>query len=301
MNAATALISGLRDVAPAYDTILCDVWGVVHNGRGHFAQACEALTRFRAGGGSVVLVTNAPRPHAPIREQLDRLGVPRAAFDDIVTSGDVTLALIAAHGNEPLHHIGPARDLTLFTILSEQTGLNPPRVALGEAAYVVCTGLNDDEAETPGDYDAALAQMRARSLDFICANPDIVVHVGDRLQYCSGALARRYEAAGGRVIQAGKPFAPIYERALALAAALPDAAKTAKTPKTTKPRILAIGDGMGTDIKGACGFGLDALFVAGGIHQEEVMGAAGIDAVRLEAFLQNAESRPKAAIDVLRW
>ncbi len=294
MNAATILIAGLAELAPSYDVVFCDVWGVVHNGRRHFAESCAALARFREGGGKVVLVTNAPRPNPPVREQLDRLGVPRSAFDEIVTSGDVTLALIAAHKGAPLHHIGPERDNALFSILTKLTGLDPPRVALKDASYVVCTGLFDDQTEKPDDYDASLALMRARGLEFISANPDFVVHVADKLLYCSGAIADRYEKIGGKVIQAGKPFAPIYERAMEMARALRGA-------PVDKSRVLAVGDGMRTDIKGACDFGVDALFVAGGIHQRDVQMAGGFDARMLEQFLNNAESRPKAAIDMLKW
>ncbi len=294
MNQAPALISGLRDLAPAYDIILCDVWGVVHNGKQHFAEACAALTRCRDEGRCVILVTNAPRPNPPVREQLDRLGVPRSAFDDIVTSGDVTLALIAAHQGAPLHHVGPERDVALFSILTEMTGLNPPRVALKDASYVVCTGLFNDQTEKPEDYDASLDLMHARNLEFISANPDLVVHVGDRLLYCSGAIAERYQQKGGKVIQAGKPFAPIYERAM-------DMARTLRGGPVEKSRVLAIGDGMRTDIKGACDFGVDALFVAGGIHQGDVQNAGGLDAAMLDTFLKNANSRPKAAIDALKW
>ena len=294
MNTSPALVTGLAELAPAYDVVLCDVWGVVHNGKQHFADACAALTRFREAGGVVILVTNAPRPNPPVREQLDRLRVPAHAFDDIVTSGDVTLALIAAHGNAPLHHIGPHRDVALFSILTKQTGLNPPRVALAEATYVVCTGLFDDRTEGPEDYDAVLDLMRRRNLEFISANPDHVVHVGDQLIYCSGAIADRYEQRGGKVIQAGKPFAPIYERAMSLAQAR-------RAAPVAKSRVLAIGDGMRTDIKGAENFGVDALFIAGGIHQGDVQGAAGLDAAMLDTFLSTAASRPKAVIDALRW
>lgn len=293
-SSATAVIAGLRDLAPSYDVILCDVWGVVHNGKRHFAPACAALKKFRDGGGVVVLVTNAPRPHPPVREQLDRLGVPRDAFDDIVTSGDVTLALVAAHGEAPLHHIGPERDAALFSILTKLHGVNPPRVPLDAAQYVVCTGLFDEYSETLGDYDERLARMRARDLEFISANPDIVVHVGDRELWCSGALADRYEKLGGRVVQAGKPFPPIYDRAMDLAA-------KHRGQRAEKSRVLAIGDGMRTDIAGAEKFGVDALFIAAGIHRNDLQEAGALDAAMLEKFLANAESRPKAALGALAW
>jgi HAD superfamily hydrolase (TIGR01459 family) len=288
------LVPGLAALAPRYDVILCDVWGVVHDGRRHFAAACDALSRFRAQGGTVVLITNAPRPNQPIRTQLDGLGVPRAAYDDIVTSGDVTLAFIAARGNAPLHHIGPPRDLTLFEILRDGTGLAPPLVPLGEATYVVCTGLFDDRSETPEDYDPALALMRARSMDLVSANPDLVVHVGDRLIYCSGAIAERYETLGGKVLQAGKPFRPIYEKAVALAAA--------RRGGTVDPaRVLAVGDAIRTDIRGARDFGLDALFVTSGIHREELHPRSELDHAAFRQFLAGEVAHPTAAMAALAW
>jgi HAD superfamily hydrolase (TIGR01459 family) len=261
--ADSPLIDGLAPLSGRFDAILCDVWGVVHNGREHFAGACAALQRFRAEtGGVVILITNAPRPFPPILEQLARLGVPRDAFDSLVTSGDVTLAFIAARGDAPLYHIGPERDLAFFEILRERTGVKPPLVPLEEADYVVCTGLFDDD-ETPADYESRFALMRARGLEFISANPDLTVHVGDRELYCAGALAQRYAELGGRVLQAGKPFAPIYERALALAG------EKAGRP-IRKSRVLAIGDGLRTDIRGAVDQGLPALFISHGVHRAEL-------------------------------
>ena len=288
------IVDGLSALAERYDALFCDVWGVVHNGRRHFAEACSALTEFRRRGGVVVLVTNAPRPNPPVRTQLDGLGVPREAFDDIVTSGDVTLARIADHGEAPVFHIGPARDGSLFDELRKLRGLAPPRVPLAEARYVVCTGLFDDRAEKPADYDATLAAMRARDLEMISANPDIVVHVGDMEVYCSGAIAERYAALGGRVVQAGKPFAPIYEEA----AKRVDAAAGRPVPLA---RVLAIGDGMRTDVKGARDFGLDCLFVTSGVHREELHPEGRFEAEAMPRLFESAAIAPTAAIDALRW
>ena len=199
-------------LAGDYDVVLCDVWGVVHNGVAAAADAGDALARFRARGGTVVLITNAPRPGERVaRLTLDRLGVPRAAYDGIVSSGDVTRALIAARAGARVFHIGPERDLALFE------GLDAPKAALEHADYVVCTGLYDDTVETPHDYRDVIARMRARSLPMICANPDEVVERGDKLVYCAGAIADPYAAAGGEVIYAGKPYRPIYDQALAIA------------------------------------------------------------------------------------
>ncbi len=287
------LLTGVRDLITAYDVVLCDVWGVIHNGQAHYAAACDALMRFRAGGGRVVLVTNAPRPNPPVRQQLDALAVPRDAFDDIVTSGDVTLAFIAAHGDAPVHHIGPERDLTLFEILKDQTGNSPPRVSLQEAAYVVATGLYEDE-QTPDDYHETLALMRARDLEFISANPDLIVHVGEKMLYCSGAIAERYSSLGGRVVQAGKPYAPIYDRALTIAQGL-------LGRSVSKDRVLAIGDAIRTDVKGACDFGVDALFITSGVHRDELHPGAALDEAAFHRLAASVESKPKAAMTALRW
>lgn len=297
-TAHVPVLSGLSEIAPSYDVILSDIWGVVHNGLEHFPRACAALTRFRETGGTVVLITNAPRPFPPILKQLQALGAPRESFDEIVTSGDVTLSFIAARGNAPLHHIGPPRDLTFFDILEEQTGLRPPLVSLQEADYVVCTGLFDD-AHTPEDYQAALDVMHDRKLDLISANPDLVVHVGEKMLYCAGAVAQRYEDAGGVVLQAGKPFAPIYDRALELAA-------QRRGRPVAIDRALAIGDALRTDVKGASDRGLDAVFVTSGIHRDElhpvVSGAHGsLDVTAMERLLDEAGVRPVAAMPALAW
>ena len=295
MTSSTSIpiLSGARDLLAAYDVVLCDVWGVIHNGREHFPAACDALTRFRAQGGRVVLVTNAPRPNAPIRLQLDGLKVPRDCFDDIVTSGDVTMNFIVAHGDKPVHHIGPERDLALFEELAA-LGHKPPLVSIEEAQYVICTGLNDDHNEVPEDYTARLKQMRARDLEFISANPDLIVHVGDKLLYCSGALAELYEKMGGKVIQAGKPYAPIYQRAYEIAQ------KLVGKP-VDKARVIGIGDAMRTDVKGACDFGVDALFVTSGIHRDELHPNSALDEAALHQFITDAPVTPRAAIPALAW
>lgn len=245
----------------------------------------------------MALITNAPNPSRVVRAHLDRLGVPREAYDAIVSSGDVATALLIERADAPLLHIGPAWETALFEEVSALTGKRPHIASLDEAGFVLCTGLTDPTRETPADYDPQLARMRARGLDLICANPDIVVQDGANLVYCAGAIAERYEAMGGRVIQAGKPFPPIYARALALVSELGKSA-------LDRSRALAIGDFMRTDIKGACGQGLASLFVTSGIHREELHGAgatAGLDAAALRQFAQAAGFAPTAAIAELVW
>ena len=283
------ILAGLREIAPLYGALLCDIWGVVHDGHARLAGATEALARYRTQGGRVVLITNAPRPHGPIRAQLDELLVPHAAYDAIVTSGDVTVELVAQQGDRSVFHIGPPRDLALFEEVAEASGLRPPLAALEHAAYCVCTGLFDDDAETPEDYRPRLERMLARKMPMICANPDIVVHRGSTLIHCAGALAQLYETMGGVAIYAGKPHAPIYARALALAGA--------------QASVLAIGDAAATDLRGAQEQGLDALFVTHGIHRRELHhgGAGALDSARLEAFAQAKGLSPRYAMARLCW
>src|SRR3954451_20015350 len=158
---------GLSELASRYDVVFCDIWGVVHNGEARYPAACDALQRFRQQGGTVILITNAPRPSPPILDQLAGLKVPRDVFDEMVTSGDVTLSYIAERKGQPIYHIGPERDLTLFEISAQQTGVKPPLTTLDMADFVVITGLDDDRSETPDDYADQLAIMRERKLDMI--------------------------------------------------------------------------------------------------------------------------------------
>jgi HAD superfamily hydrolase (TIGR01459 family) len=288
------LIAGMSEIASRYDVVLSDIWGVVHNGRESFAPATSALAAFRHSGGTVVLITNAPRPSGPIVEQLEQLLVPRGCYDEIVTSGDVTMGLIAERGAAPVHHIGPLRDLSLFETVARLTSLAPPLVELEQAEYVLCTGLFDDEQETPDDYDAAFAAMLARRLPMICANPDLVVQRGDRIIFCAGALAKRYEEMGGMTIYAGKPHAPIYDRALSLAREL-------RARPIDGSRVLAIGDAMRTDIAGAVQQGFDVLFVTAGIHGEDLHGAGPLEEATLEQFSASHGLWPTAAIRDLVW
>jgi HAD superfamily hydrolase (TIGR01459 family) len=276
-------------LASGYDVVLSDVWGVVHNGVAATPAACEALARFRAQGGTVVLITNAPRPGEVVaKSTLDRLKVPRAAYDGIISSGDVTHALIAARAGQRVFHIGPGRDLPIFE------GLDAPVVPIERADYAVCSGLYDDTTEKPEDYRDLIAAMRERELTMICANPDIVVERGHHLVYCAGAIADLYAAAGGEVIYAGKPYRPIYDLALAIA-------ETARARAVEQRRVLAIGDSVRTDLKGAAAFGIDCLFVTAGIHAEELGARESPDAQALGAIFAQAGVHPKAVMRRLVW
>jgi HAD superfamily hydrolase (TIGR01459 family) len=256
-------ISGLSQLAARYDVLLCDVWGVIHNGRESFPAACAALARFRAEVGPVILISNAPRPHPPIVEQLDSLGVPRTAWTQLITSGDATRTLLAQRAPGRCWKIGPERDSVLYDGLDLQEG------GPDDADFICVTGPYDDENDEPGDYRDRFIACVERGLELICANPDIVVQRGDKLIYCGGALAQLYESLGGRAVMAGKPYAPIYEMALAVAA------ERLGRP-VDRTRVLCVGDGLPTDVRGANARGLDVLFVASGIHGAETIGPDGL-------------------------
>jgi HAD superfamily hydrolase (TIGR01459 family) len=288
-------IVGLSEISDRYDVILCDIWGVLHNGVASFTQASDALVSFRRRGGAVILISNAPRPSPPIAGQVLKLGVSPDAFDAIVTSGDVTIGLMEEQADDRVLHIGPERDLILLDAVANASGARPKLVSLEDAQYALCTGLRNDEAEALNDYEPELQAMSIRGIAMICANPDLVIHRGDTLIYCAGALARRYEELGGSVVYAGKPYAPIYDRALALAEHIRGA-------PIAKSRVLAIGDGMRTDVVGAARAGLDVLFVTGGIHRslhKETLETPA-DPIALQLLYDENAVWPVAAIPVLR-
>jgi HAD superfamily hydrolase (TIGR01459 family) len=247
------LISGLSQIAASHDALICDVWGVIHDGQKHHPAAAEALMNFRERHGPVVLLTNAPRVPSEVAAQCASYGLPEGCYDAIVSSGGACrdeLIRRSAAGTLPLYYIGPDRDLTMVA------GLDIVRTDIADAAVALCIGLVDDVTETVADYAGRLAAMKARGLTMLCANPDLVVHRGARLLYCAGSLAEAYAALGGEVIYYGKPYLPVYEAAL----------KAAGNPR----RPLAVGDGLLTDIRGANAAGLDVLFIADGVHGEEI-------------------------------
>jgi HAD superfamily hydrolase (TIGR01459 family) len=277
-------IDRLDELAAKYDAVLCDVWGVVHNGINPFPFAVEALQAWRKAGGTVVLITNSPRPAEGVINQFGVIGVAEDAWDDIVTSGDVTRRLVA-EGPKKLFFIGPDRDKLLVD------GLDVELVEEAKADAILCTGLYDDEAETPDEYDSLLTRLVDRELPFICANPDQVVERGDRLLYCAGALATAYEKLGGQTRIAGKPHAPIYVEAMRRVEKL--------RGETSPDRVLAIGDGMSTDIRGAVGAGLDVLFIARGIHAAEYYEGKRVDEARLTQFFEREKTIPTLWADWL--
>jgi len=282
------LIPHFSTLAPGYDLVLCDVWGVVHNGVVAFPEACDALMHARERGAVVVFITNAPRPDNVVARQLAKLHVPRDTYDAIVSSGNVTRGEIEKRPGQSLFHMGPSRDSEIFS------GLDVKFAPLEQADYVVCSGLDDDDTETPDDYRAQLDIMLARKAVMVCGNPDVVVERGDRLVYCAGSVADLYASMGGEVVYAGKPYRPIYEMALAKA-------ELAAGRKLPLKRILAIGDSVRTDLTGAHDFGADFLFVTSGIHAEELGGRERPDQAALKTMLGAASALPKAVMRNLVW
>lgn len=293
------VITRLATVAPRYDAVFCDLWGCLHNGIAPFPAAVSALQSFRAGGGKVLLLTNAPRPKSSVITQLDLMGVPRNAWDEVVTSGDAAqYAMLTGAVGRRVHHIGAPKDVAFFTDFAED--LQPvlhsepaiTRVALNDAEGIVCTGLNDDLTETPEDYRATLLLAKTKGLPMLCANPDIVVDMGETRLYCAGALAAAYEQMGGTALYFGKPHPPIYDLArsrLSLLGIRDDA------------QILAIGDGITTDIQGGMSEGIDTLFVTGGISANEFGNdPANPDQALLGAWLDSMRLSPNFAIGHLR-
>lgn len=278
----------LDQLADRYDAVLCDIWGVLHNGREIFSEAAEALIRYRDRGGIVVLVSNVPKPREPIFGQLERLGCPPGVYDAIVTSGDAIRAELSERAPGPMLKIGPLDDDILWE------GLGLARTDdVEEAAFLAISGLDNPFSEQPHDYSELLEEALDYELDLLCANPDLVVRMGERLMWCAGTVARQYEKMGGKVIMAGKPYAPIYRLALGEVEALfggpPD-----------RRRLLAIGDGIGTDLKGANGADIDALFIASGMHGETLRTDGVVDSAKVAKALEAEEARAEFVMGILQ-
>lgn len=259
----TRIIDSLADIAAPYDALFCDLWGCLHNGVKPFPEAVDALQYFRALGGRVVLLTNAPRPASFVQATLDKMGVPRDAYDLIVSSGDAARdAMFAGAVGRKVWHLGPAKDEGFFTEIPPEWEGQPgiERVSFEEAEGIVCTGPFDEINEVPEDYRPKFLAAKMRGLPMLCANPDIVVDLGDRRIYCAGALAALYEEMGGQAMYFGKPHPPIYDLARRRLSSLGLAEDA---------RILAVGDGINTDVAGAVGEGIDCLFVTSGLAHDQ--------------------------------
>lgn len=292
----TEIIPSLAALADRYTVLFCDLWGCLHNGKTPFPEAVAALSAYRAAGGRVVLMTNAPRPNSYVIAQLDRMGVPRAAWDLVVSSGDAAqVAMFSGAVGRRVYHIGPSKDDGFFTDIPQAFAGAPviDRVSLDEAEGIVCTGPFHEDTETPEDYRATFEVAKARGLKLLCTNPDFVVDVGDHRIYCAGALAALYHEMGGESLYFGKPHAPIYALARARLAEAGIEAPLART--------LAVGDGIGTDVTGGIREGIDTLFITGGLAAAEFGPDVGNpDPALLFRWLGELQMTPTYAIGKLR-
>lgn len=291
----TRLIPSLADISARYDVLFCDLWGCIHDGVTLYPSAVAALLAFRQKGGAVVLMTNAPRTHGAVIRRLDHMGLPRAAWDLVVSSGDATQeAMLRGIAGQKLWHLGPDKDDDLFTDIPADLADLPPitRVDFESAEGIICTGLFDDLTETPDMYRGKFLAAKARNLLMLNANPDLVVDVGEVRIPCAGALAALYESMGGQSMAFGKPHPPIYDLARRkLAAAGIDA---------PNERVLVLGDGILTDLPGAQGEGIDALLVTGGLEAKRFgTDPAQPDPALLATFLSERGLSPAYAIGLL--
>ena len=280
------MLDGFGDIAARYDLALIDLWGVVHDGTQPYPQALDCLARMRTAGVERVLLSNAPRRTDAVMRQIDGIGVPRSAYDGVVSSGEITYRALEEGlpdlaGRRRYRYVGPEKDAHILNGLDYQVV-----ATVDQADFLLVTGLRHDETETVADYEAELKTAQALDLPLVCANPDLQVMRGPRILYCAGALAAWYAEIGGRVIQFGKPFAPVYQACL-------------YGRDLSLSRVVALGDSPRTDIAGANAFGIDSIFVAGGLHRDEI--GDPIDRKRLDVFLGASGTRPTGVLPALRW
>ena len=288
MTKLPPILPGAGSLLQRYDVLFCDIWGVVHDGVSAYERAGDALARFRQEGGTVVLLSNAPMPWKAVAALLDEKAVRREAWDAIVTSGDITLEYVAKRGWKRIYKVEYDFDTSMFDSMPVEG------VGVAEAEAIVCAGMRDHLHETPEAYRPELEIAVSRGLEFVCANPDLVVDVGGKLIQCAGTLAKMYEAMGGKVHWAGKPYGPAYE-------ATHRAAEKIRGKAFDRSGILAIGDSVRTDMAGAAGYGIDALLVASGIHRDEILANGEIDPTALAKLLPAQQPHPIAAVATLGW
>ncbi|AHM04318.1 HAD superfamily protein involved in N-acetyl-glucosamine catabolism [Roseibacterium elongatum DSM 19469] len=289
----TQIIESLSEISDRYDVLFCDLWGCVHNGLEPYAEAIDAMRAFKAKGGTVLLLTNSPRPRASIERQLNKMGLPKDTWDVIATSGDsARLAMWRGAVGEKVYFIGEDHDEGFFRPMElAEDAVDITRVPLAEADGIVCTGPFDPMAD-PSVMRPEFLLAKTRGLKFLCANPDIVVDRGETREWCAGALAQLYTEMGGESLYFGKPHPPIYDLARRR---LQQFGRPASTE-----RILAIGDGIRTDVLGGMGESIDTVFITGGLAREETGTQRQPDPEKLQAFLTDAQLSPTYAIGMFR-
>lgn len=290
----TSIIKSLSEVSERYTALFVDLWGCVHDGVRAYPEATAALQAYRAKGGIVVLVTNSPKPRAGVEDQLGSFGVPRDAWDAIATSGDsARAAMFRGAVGEKVYFMGEwERDAGFFEPLAViDEPVNITRVPLKEAEGIVCCGPFDPLAD-PAVNRPDFLYAKQKGLKLLCANPDIIVDRGEVREWCAGALAQLYTEMGGESLYFGKPHPPIYDLAFR---------RLSSIDKTIdRSRILAIGDGAQTDIRGAMGEDIDSLFITGGLAAVETKTSHQPDENTLNLYLQKEMIEPTYAIGKLR-
>lgn len=273
-------ITGLREIISGKKAILCDLWGVLHNGREVFPGALRALSNLRENNTFVILLSNSPKPASLVRTQIKKIGIKQNLYDGIVSSGDLAREFLGKRQENSFFFIGPERDLPTIEGLA-----NPKTTDLRQADFILCTGFFEDWGFEPEQYEAFLASAIERGTPFICANPDLEVNIGDTRMLCAGTLAQTYEALGGTVHWLGKPKAIAYQKCFE------------KLPKGLQSKeILAIGDNLETDILGANAQGIENLFITSGVH-----GKHGSTKEELEPFMKTLNIWPNYFMNRLDW
>jgi HAD superfamily hydrolase (TIGR01459 family) len=289
----TQIITALADISDRYDVAFVDLWGCMHDGVQAFPAAVAAMQAFRVRGGKVIFVTNAPRPRRAVQATFARFGIPDDAYDAIATSGDAArVALFQGAVGQKVWFMGEDQDLSFLeppAIVENPVQIT--RVPLDQAEGIVCCGPFDRLAD-PAVNRPDFLLARERGLKLLCANPDLVVDRGGVREWCAGALAQLYDQMGGQSLYFGKPHPPIYDLARRRLGQL------GLNPGDA--RIIAIGDGIATDIQGAMGEDLDSLFITGGLAAEETRTADQPDPAALDAYLSGAMMSPTYAIGFLR-
>lgn len=273
------MLQGVAEFAGRYDGFLLDLWGVLHDGRSPMPGAVEALQNLKRAGKRIVILSNAPRRVAGVIRRVSEIGIPRGLYDDLLSSGEAAWRWLRQGnpGGRRFYAIMALRDQNMLE------GLPFEQTAEIEAAdFILNTGVENWTVRIE-DFEAVLQAGARRSLPMVCANPDLVVVNGGKMEICAGSIARRYETLGGKVHYFGKPYAPIYRDSLALLGI------------GDHGRILAIGDSLRTDIAGANAAGIDGILVLSGIHRDEL--AAG----DLEAVCRRERALPIAVVPAFRW
>ena len=248
-------LSGLNKIYSKFDIFFVDLWGVVHNGIECYSEALKVLKNIKKNK-KIILISNAPRPSNSVQKFLNKIKFKRKLYNLLITSGDSTRHYLKALSkNKSFYHLGPKRDKSLFMDL----GLK--KSSINNADFVVCTGVNNNK-DNLSKYIPTLKKIKKKNLKMICANPDLIVHRGNRTEYCAGSIAKLYEKMGGKVKYFGKPYKYFYKY-------IYDLIKKKYRKNINKKKILVIGDNLNTDILGSNNFKVKNLFIAGGIHKSE--------------------------------